>query len=236
VSSPDTTPEETSAAAQQFAFAAVRATLGKSTDVDSCVALTTRIDVLIEQALGFFQKEGEGLACRAGCSFCCHLRVMVYPHEAIALYRYLGSRMPKELAQQVRLRIMENAAKSSGEDHGVAKKTACAFLIDGKCSAYEVRPGACAGYHSTSWERCEESFNATSDSPGGIPMLKGLHHVVTALDAGMDAALKAGSLSGERAELHTALAALVRNPTLIERWRAGRALRPLDSRRGGGAR
>lgn len=224
--------EETSAAAQQFAFAAVRATLGKSTDVDSCVALTTRIDVLIEQALDFFQKEGVALACRAGCNFCCHLRVMVYPHEAIALFRYLGSRIPKEQAQRVRSRIIENAAQRSSEQ-SVAGKTACAFLIDGKCSAYEVRPAACAGYHSTSRERCEESFNATSESPDGIPMLKGLHHVATALDEGLDGALSAGSLSSERIELHTALAALVRNPALIERWRAGRELRPPDPRRGG---
>jgi hypothetical protein len=225
--------EDTSAAAQQFAFEAVRATLGKSSDVDSCVALTKRIDVLIEQALDFFQKEEGGLACRAGCNFCCHLRVMVYPHEAIALFRYLGSRMSRGRAQQVRLRIIENdAAKHSGEQ-GVGTKTPCAFLIDGKCSAYEVRPAACAGYHSMSRERCEASFNATGDSPDGIPMLKGLHHVATALDEGTDAALKAGALSGERIELHTALAALIRNPGLIERWRTGRELRLFDSRLNG---
>jgi hypothetical protein len=38
------------------------------------------------------------------------------------------------------------------------------------------------------------------------------------------AALAATGLSSTRIELHTALAALIRNPALIERWRSGRAL------------
>jgi Fe-S-cluster containining protein len=163
---------------------------------------------------------------------------MVYPHEAIALFRYLGARIPKEQAQRVRERILENAAQGDNGHQdtggqGVAKKTACAFLVAGRCSAYEVRPAACAGYHSTSRDRCEASFNAAGSSSDAIPMLKGLHFVATALDEGMDDALRAGSLSGARIELHTALAALMRNPALIERWRAGRELRPVDSRRRG---
>ena len=61
---------------QPFAFDAVRATLGVSTDVDSCMQLASRIDALMTQAIEYFRKEGTGIACRAGCSFCCHLRVM----------------------------------------------------------------------------------------------------------------------------------------------------------------
>lgn len=196
---------------RQFAFDAVRATLGHSTDVDSCVALTERIDTLTTQALEFFQREGVGsVACGKGCSFCCHLRVMVYPHEAIALFRYLNSRIPEEQAVGIRKRLMESAKR-------VAPGMACAFLVEGECSAYAARPGACAGYHSLSREKCERG-----DSD--IPMLQGLHHVATSLDDGLDQALAAAGLSSLRIELHAALAALIRNPALIERWRSGRPL------------
>jgi Fe-S-cluster containining protein len=206
-------PANESGTVQRFASDAVRETLGTSTDIDSCLALATRIDALIDRAVESFQKDGAGIACRARCTFCCHLRVMVYPHEAIALFRYLGSRMPKEQAAVVRQRLIA----------GVAAGKACAFLIDGRCSAYEVRPAACSGYHSLSRERCEQEYNKAAASEG-IPVLKALRYVAAALDDGMDEALAAAGLSGARIELHTAVAALVRNPALIARWRGGKEL------------
>jgi Fe-S-cluster containining protein len=199
---------------QEFAVEAVRETLGVSTNVDSCVALAARINGLMERAVESFQKDGAGIACRAGCNFCCHLRVMVYPHEAIALFRHLGSRMPQEQADVVRRRLLERDSA----------QRACAFLIEGRCSAYEARPAACSGYHSLSRERCEEEYNQAGGSPTGIPTLAGLRYVSAALDAGMDQALAAGGLSTARMELHTAVAALMRKPALIEKWRSGRTL------------
>jgi Fe-S-cluster containining protein len=225
--------DTSSVAAHQFALDALRDTLGKSTDVDSCLALSRRINGLIDEATAYFEKEGSLLACRAGCSFCCHLRVMVYPHEAIALFRYLGSRIPKEQADGIRERLVENAAgrgrlegQARDADSRLSGRIACAFLVDGKCSAYEVRPAACSGYHSTSRERCENDFNGTNDSPEAIPMLQGLHFVATALDQGLDLALADARLWSSRIELHQALAALIRDPALIARWRSGRELLP----------
>ena len=213
--------------AQQFGLEAVAATLGASTDVDACVALAGRIDALIEQAMESFQAEGSGIACRAGCNFCCHLRVMIFPHEAIALFRYLGSHMPKEQAQRVRQRVLENAAHIAAlarEGRSVTN-LACAFLVDGKCSAYEARPGTCSGYHSLSREKCEASFNNGGSLPEGIPVLTALRYVATALDEGMEQGLDAAKLSATRVELNTAVAALIRNPALIPRWRSGRDLK-----------
>jgi Fe-S-cluster containining protein len=215
-----------SGTAQRFGFDAVRDTLGASTDVDSCVALAARIDVLMDQALEHFQKDGAGIACRAGCSFCCHLRVLIYPHEAIALFRYLRSRIPKEQAEGVRERLIANAAHLSklSREGRVATNIACAFLIDGKCSAYEVRPAACSGYHSLSKAKCEEAYNNAGQSPDGTPVLQALRYVADALDDAMEQALAATGLSGTRVELQTAVAALIRNPALIQRWRSGREL------------
>ena len=199
--------------AQQFGYDAVAATLAASSDVDACVALATRIDDLIEQATASFAAEDPGVACRAGCNFCCHLRVMIFPHEAIALFRHLGSRMPKEQAQVVRKRVLAR------EDN------ACAFLVEGKCSAYEARPSACSGYHSLSKEKCEESYHNGGNLPAGIPVLKALTYVAAALDEGMARGLNAANLSATRVELNAAVAALIRNPALIQRWRSGRELK-----------
>jgi hypothetical protein len=201
--------------AQQFGFAAVNATLGASSDVDACVTLASSIDQLIEQAAASLEADGAGIACRTGCNFCCHLRVMLFPHEAIALFRYLGSRMPKERADVVRKRLLAHRPANQ----------ACAFLIDGQCSAYEARPAACSGYHSLSKEKCEESYNNGGNLPAGIPVLKALGFVASALDEGMEQGLNAAGLSATRVELHAAVAALIRNPALIQRWRSGRELK-----------
>ena len=206
---------------QQFGFAAVRATLGGSTDVDSCVQLARRIDALMSEAIEYFRKEGTEIACRAGCSFCCHLRVMVFPHEAIALFRFLGSRIPPEQAEEVRRRVLENAAPVK---EGSAAGAACAFLVAGKCSAYEARPSACSGYHSLSKERCESSCENRGDPAEGIPVSQAMKHVAASLDDGIQEGLAATGLSRVRMELHTAVAALIRNPALVQRWRAGRPL------------
>jgi hypothetical protein len=216
-----------SGTARRFASNAVRETLDVSSDVDSCAALAANIDALIDQAFEHFQKDGAGIACRAGCNFCCHLRVMVYPHEAIALFRYLGSRMPPEQATAVRKRVLENAdnLRKASREARAAPRTACAFLIDGRCGAYEVRPGACAGYHSLSRDHCEKTHNDPVASPEGMPVLKALRYITEEMAEGLDEALTAASLSGTRVELQTAVAALIRNPSLIARWRAGRELK-----------
>jgi hypothetical protein len=217
--------------AQQFGVEAVAATLGASTDVDACVVLAGRINTLIGQAMASFEAdgsaEGSSIACRAGCNFCCHLRVMVFPHEAIALFRYLGSHMPAEQAQTVRKRVLENAAHIAAlaREGRSTTNLPCAFLVEGKCSAYEARPAPCSGYHSLSREKCEASFNNGGNLPEGIPVLSGLRYVAAALDEGMEQGLDAAGLSATRVELNTAVAALIRNPALIQRWRTGRELK-----------
>jgi len=200
-----------------FAAQAVRSTLGQGTDVDACAALAGRINALLDQAATHLQGSGARLACRAGCSFCCHLRVNVLPHEAIALFRYLQARMPAAVAARVRGALQQYGATPS------AGPRACAFLVDGECAAYEVRPSACAAYHSTSKERCEQSFRDPS-VPSGTVALQGLQAVALALEAGVSAAVRHEGLNNATLELHTAVAALLADPALIARWRAGRAL------------
>jgi Fe-S-cluster containining protein len=212
---------------QHFASRAVRTTLGRSTDVDVCVELVGQVDRLLEQAAAHLQGDGASLACRAGCNFCCHLRVMVLPHEAIALFRYLQSRMPVAIADRVREKLREYtraaAALASPASSAPESRRACAFLVDGECAAYEARPSACAAYHSLSRERCEQSFQNPS-LPAATEALQALQVVAMALEEGVNAGLQTQGLSNMPVELHTGVAALLGNPALIARWRAGRTL------------
>jgi Fe-S-cluster containining protein len=206
---------------RHFASQAVRSTLGRGTDVDACVALTGEINQLLAQASQHLQDAGAGIACRVGCNFCCHLQVRVLPHEAIALFRYLKSQMPAATAQRVRAKIDDYTALPSPP-----LRRPCAFLIDGECSAYEVRPSACAGYHSLSKERCEQSFKDPTLATSTV-VLRSFQVVAAALEDALKAELSTQGLSHDPSELHAAVAALLAKPALIARWRAGRPL--LDS-------
>jgi hypothetical protein len=202
-----------------FGAAAVAETLSRSSDVDTCVALSRRIVRLLSEALEYFREAQAGIACRAGCHFCCHLRVRVYPHEAIALFRHLGT-LPAEVAQQVRERLKANAARLRQAPAGPTPQIACAFLVDGQCSAYEVRPSACAAYHSLSREACEREHQG--DAPAGIPVSQALMHLDQGLKAGIENALASKGLPHAQVELQTSVAALLAKPALISRWRSGR--------------
>ncbi len=116
---------------------------------------------------------------------------MVFPHEAIALFRLSRRGMPKEQAQAVRQRVLENAAHIAalGREGRSATNLPCAFLVDGKCSAYEARPAACSGLslaqsgknarrRSTMVATCRKVFRYSA----------ALRYVAAALDDGMEQA------------------------------------------------
>ncbi|HEY1898709.1 MAG TPA: YkgJ family cysteine cluster protein [Steroidobacteraceae bacterium] len=210
---------------QPFGSQAVAQIFGHSTDVDACIALVTQINQLLDEASARLQEPGSRLACQAGCNFCCHLRVMLLPHEAIALFRYLQSRMPVAAATQVRAKLREytRPASASPAPPGPVTPRPCAFLVNGECSAYEVRPGACAAYHSLSKERCELSYRDPA-VPSGIVALQALRAVGEGMQEGVSSGVAAQGLSNIPLELHTAVAALLADPALIARWRAGRPL------------
>jgi len=121
--------------------------------------------------------EGKSISCRAACTYCCYHYVAVSLAQGILIVDYLYKR--KALLKQFvdnyeswrrdgesishdidRIRI--HALSSSIPMHQVLNDTRplsnryletnipCPFLVDEKCSIYEVRPMACSGHHSVS--------------------------------------------------------------------------------------
>jgi Fe-S-cluster containining protein len=158
--------------------------------------------------------EGAPIACTAGCTFCCHQRVGIFPYEAIALYRHLRTQQSPEEATAIQQRILENARRIdalTADEHRRAN-LACAFLQDGRCSAYAVRPQACAAYHSTSRQHCEHAY-ANPDDMGtpknSRPVLLELQMHSAALRDTTRAELEAAGLPAAQGELHQMLRTLI---------------------------
>ena len=213
-------------AAERFIFDVTVTTLKSGTDVDSCTALVAKADRSFEATFENLRNKGAPIACKSGCSFCCHLRVTVAPHEAIALFRYLRSEIPASLAQEIERRVLANAEQIAQmtQEQDLSTNLKCAFLVDGACSAYRVRPMACALHHSLDVDACEDLYENPADLSIGIRKLKVIEDTMAATHAGMTHALEGLGLSAAPMELHTAVAALLRDQSLIARWRSGRPL------------
>ena len=72
-------------------------------------------------------------------------------------------------------------------------------------------------------ERCEQSF-ADPSRPSSTAALQSLQLVAASLEDGVRNELQTQGLMAAADELHSAVAALLANPALIARWRAGRPL------------
>jgi Fe-S-cluster containining protein len=190
------------------------AALTRSRDGASCAALCRRLNCVVDDKIASLADSGASVACAPGCDFCCHLRVDVFAHEASALLHQLRTRLEPLQVVRIEERIRANAARIdalTAEEHRKAG-IACAFLQDGLCSAHDVRPAACAAYHSVSRERCEHSFRHPQHigTPHNArPALLELQVFGAAQIEATNAACKVASGAGGQAELHQSLRALL---------------------------
>ncbi|KQX96857.1 hypothetical protein ASD28_17350 [Massilia sp. Root133] len=79
------------------------------------------------------------VACRAGCSSCCHMNTIIYEHEAIRLAEVSGRKMTR-LPFRPSDVVFAEGLKFNGRP--------CPFLVENRCSVYEDRPLVCRTHHS----------------------------------------------------------------------------------------
>ncbi len=179
---------------------------------------------VIERELNRLPRDDRGpVACRAGCDFCCHLRVMATPAEVFALLDYLESTLDADALAAFRQRVQatDQALRELPADRVLKTNLPCPALVDGCCSGYAGRPLNCRSYHSLSREACEESFNHPEDLERGHPQLTGVAEVHAGGQAGFLAALEQSGLDQRQYELASALCEAIDDPAARQRFRAG---------------
>jgi Fe-S-cluster containining protein len=144
------------------------------------------VDVLMTKALDAFetnvdrQCEGQtALACRGGCAACCSLRVTATVPEILAVaahLRIIEATMPP-FARVLWQRIETSAEVAARDDaaHDDAAYLAlahpCAFIVDGHCVIYELRPLACRGHASFDEAACLAAIAGAEDQEHeGVPI------------------------------------------------------------------
>ncbi len=112
------------------------------------------------------RESGRTIACRAGCAFCCHLKVDVQAAEAFVIADYIRAKFTPTEVDQVRSRARENWTRIQPMtvDQQESSGLPCPLLREGRCSVYPVRPAMCRVMHSQRVEPCQDQ-SSTSVEP-----------------------------------------------------------------------
>ena len=160
---------------------------------DALVALLRELAAAVMRE----QPAARGLACRRGCSACCHQHVTAHAVELFAIAR--------------RLRGQRQVVPAAGR--------ACAMLgASGECTVHADRPFACRMFVSTDALACARAF-AAGEAPATWPRPI-IDTMAWALMA-VWAAQQARGLPVRAYAFVPALAAVLADPDLERRWFAG---------------
>jgi Fe-S-cluster containining protein len=186
------------------------------------MAFHQKIDAMVDESIRVHQV---AVACRRGCSHCCHMQVEILPPEAFALAAWLKRQLDASALDAVRNRLRGNAARTRqlGDEGRKRANMPCALLgSDGACTAYAARPAQCRRFHSTHLPTCEASFAAPDDdsisSPAHPLVMHNVQVVVTVAQHG----LRDAGLDSTPRDMNLALLEALEGSTAERRWRDGK--------------
>jgi Fe-S-cluster containining protein len=159
------------------------------------------------------------LACRSGCSWCCHFTVDVRAVEVFRIIDYLaGLTSIEQLRLRERIERNGRTLAELNEEERARTNIECAFLSAGRCSIYSVRPQTCRNYHATDASGCQQAFEQPDNEdidPDFAPLVyqTGQAHVEAFARALGDA-----DFNTEVYELNAALMAVLNDPAARSRF------------------
>ncbi len=159
--------------------------------------------------------------CRAGCSHCCHMRVLVTPIEVISLAQFICDTFPEDELNELKERLAAADNITHGmtdEEHGSAHVW-CPLLVNDRCSAYAARPLECRAYVSMDVNPCRKTFDNYVD--WAIPLYFPQYSIYKHVQAGLVFAWQAAAVEVELLELTAALRIASQRPDAAEQCVAG---------------
>ena len=161
------------------------------------------------------------LACGAGCSICCSLRVDVFAHEIFPIVHHLRRHFSAEENARVLQRLAAHAEKVrplTPFEHATQNHT-CPLLENGRCSIYHVRPQSCRRHHSQDLAACQYTYDHPADVDTPAAHDRELFRTLTAaMRENIETYAQLG-YDHTFYELGTALHEALTDPTCEPRWR-----------------
>ena len=156
------------------------------------------------------------LACKKGCSHCCHIWVSVFAPEVLFVAKILKHR---DQASIERVMAANTFTRNYNFHDRYYHPHPCPLLEDNVCSIYEHSPRACRLAASFDAAKCERSYiNGTKEN---IPTSKFHMNTRYSYDLAFSMALKNLGFSSAMYEFNSALARALELEDAEARWLAG---------------
>ena len=160
------------------------------------------------------------VACGPGCTACCYQTVQATIPEAILIALRLG-----DPADPRRERVLDAAEAFQGMSPRERRRTGkpCPLLVDQRCSVHDDRPLACRAVLSANAEGCRASLLSVLAGRDELPndYFLAAQYLIRGDGAALQGICRDLGLQHEAFDLVQMLAALIRDPGIIERWLAG---------------
>ena len=177
-------------------------------DAAQAVGFVQNMHRSIDLAAARASARGPAPACKAGCAFCCSVRVEATEPEVFLIARQLRE-WPEARRNAVIGRMRTRVATQSVRPDGTRQD--CAFLEDRQCSIYASRPGVCRKAHSLSVAHCESRA-------AQIPQVVSLLAEAEALMTGVAQAYRQADLPISQLELQAAVLAALDDEAAEQDW------------------
>ena len=162
------------------------------------------------------------IVCKAGCFYCCYIKVDVHAHEAMFLIEHIQRALSKEQIDALFLRCKDHRERILPQslEQQMTTNNPCPMLVEGKCSVYQGRPFSCRNYHAQRLEPCIYGFENPADSQTeNSTTHKALMSVGAAAWVGTSMAYTEAGYDDRTYDLGLALYERLTNPKCVRHWR-----------------
>lgn len=181
--------------------------LGQVGDAGRAIEFVANLHRGLDNLASRAAKPGYVPDCKAGCSYCCHVRVEATDPEIFRIARKIRQQHAPEVADLI------DKLRRRVTGHNAGRKS-CTFLAEGRCNIYEVRPATCRKAHSLSVKQCE---TLSPEIPQDLKLLV----EAEALIAGTSEAYREVRLPASAHELNSAVLSALVDESAEARWYAG---------------
>jgi Fe-S-cluster containining protein len=175
-----------------------------------------RAQQTIDQVLAEAPKVG----CEEGCAYCCYQCVAVTIPEALLVAAHLAD--PADPRHQAVLARTETLAEQSAAER-LKPGRPCPLLVDNRCSVYEERPLMCRSVMAGDAGQCRAALESILAGGQDVPVetFATAQYLILGDQAGIRGVCKDMGLQHDLVELTEAVAAILRDPAIVDRWVAG---------------